>query len=511
VATMIPPGRVVLVGVAALGLAIAGHWHIHLGYMDRINTMRTPPDPPRRIEAAAAASATPAARLHVVLIDGLGYEQAMSLPAVRALASDGVSRVLMADFPSFTDPGMRAMVTGRPPLWSGVRINGAPPYAAWDTVTRRAEESGFAVRSGGEEYQHLHAVLDLSPETTFASPTVLLAPPWPPRVLDFFYFGLVDDVGHEHGAASPEYHAAAIEADAFLANVSARVDRETDAIFVLSDHGQMPEGGHGGAEPEARRAVFVAAGRGVAKAGALPPAAMRDVASTIAAVLAIPPPKDSIGEPMLDALAGADGKALAAPRDDVRAREEDAIVARDFEARARTRIERTAVAALFVLGIAAWLARALGLRLRPRDARPALVHAFVFASAYALMGYRISWSIKRSELVFEVHTLLFGVMAALAAMKVGSRERRVEEALVTTALYGVAIALDVAWLGLDTRWLAGPGASFFLFVLVTCHFYLGIASAFAVFRTRLSPSRFTGAIVATVGLVLAPVAYRLLK
>jgi hypothetical protein len=161
--------------------------------------------------------------------------------------------------------------------------------------------------------------------------------------------------------------------------------------------------------------------------------------------------------------------------------------------------------------LGAWWLGKTELRLRPRDALPALAHALVFASTYALMGYRISWSIKRSEIVFEVHTLLFGVMAALAAMKLGKLDRRVEEALVKTVLYGVAIAVAVAWIGLDTPWLGGPRASFFLFILMTCHFYIGVASAFAVFRPILTRPRFAGAVVGTVCFVVAPVLYRLVR
>ncbi|MDB4993575.1 MAG: hypothetical protein JWM74_1007 [Myxococcaceae bacterium] len=507
-----PNARALVVGLIALLVAIAGHWHIHLGYIDRINTASVPPDPPRRMVDLGLVHPAAATRVHIVLIDGLGYDHAMALPAFRALASEGVSRVLMADFPSFTDPNVRAMATGRPPLWSGVRINGLPPYPAWDTITRRAEDSGIVVRADGEDYPRIGGLFSLSEKTRFTRTRDLLAAPAPVRSLDIFYFGLVDDVGHEHGSASAEYHDAAVLADAFLARVVAGVDRATDAIFVMSDHGHMPEGGHGGAEPDVRRAVFVAAGRGVAKVGALPPASMRDVASTLAASLAIPAPKDAIGEPMLDVLADPEGKALAPPHDDAHAREQDLVMTDDFAAHARLRILIAGGVAAFAVALGMWwLGRASEIRLRARDALPALVHGLVFATLYAAMGYRISWSIKRSEIVFEVHTLLFGVLAALAAMKIGKLARRVEEAIVTTTLYGVAIVLEVAWIGIDTRFIAGPRASFFVFVLVTCHFYVGIASAFAVFRPFFSRLRFGVAMVGTACLVMAPIVYRMIK
>ena len=85
----VPPPRVFLIGVAALLLALAGHWHMHLGYLDRLNTPNVPPDPPRRIVEVGLVHPAAATRLHLVLIDGLGYDHAMALPAVRALANEG--------------------------------------------------------------------------------------------------------------------------------------------------------------------------------------------------------------------------------------------------------------------------------------------------------------------------------------------------------------------------------------------------------------------------------------
>src|SRR6185369_3515274 len=70
-----------------------------------------------------------------------------------------------------------------------------------------------------------------------------------------------------------------------------------------SDHGHRARGGHGGVEPEVLGAVFVAAGAGLEHGRRLPPARMRDLASTLALLGALPVPRDNLGAPMLDALA----------------------------------------------------------------------------------------------------------------------------------------------------------------------------------------------------------------
>jgi hypothetical protein len=73
----------------------------------------------------------------------------------------------------------------------------------------------------------------------------------------------VDEAGHEHGAASPEYAAAAARADRELAQLLARVDLTRDVVLVTADHGHSDRGGHGGPAPEVATVLTCYAGAGV--------------------------------------------------------------------------------------------------------------------------------------------------------------------------------------------------------------------------------------------------------
>src|SRR5262249_61769734 len=46
-----------------------------------------------------------------------------------------------------------------------------------------------------------------------------------------------DEAAHRHGAASPEYFSAMMEADRMLAAIYAAVDLERDAVVAVADHG----------------------------------------------------------------------------------------------------------------------------------------------------------------------------------------------------------------------------------------------------------------------------------
>ncbi|MSZ76003.1 MAG: sulfatase-like hydrolase/transferase [Actinobacteria bacterium] len=88
--------------------------------------------------------------------------------------------------------------------------------------------------------------------------------------LSFVYLGLVDSVGHEHGAASAEYAAALETVDAQIGRLLAAIRaRPTSAdedwqIVVTNDHGHTASGGHGGNTLAERQQFVIAQGGGIA-------------------------------------------------------------------------------------------------------------------------------------------------------------------------------------------------------------------------------------------------------
>jgi hypothetical protein len=112
----------------------------------------------------------------------------------------------------------------------------------------------------------------------------------------------VDTAGHHHGADSDEYRAAARDADAIARRlVAAAPDARW---FLLSDHGHLPTGGHGGEERDIRQVLACVAGPGVARASG-GPVAMVDVARAVADSTGAKLDPASLGRPL--------GAALAAP------------------------------------------------------------------------------------------------------------------------------------------------------------------------------------------------------
>jgi hypothetical protein len=122
--------------------------------------------------------------------------------------------------------------------------------------------------------------------------------------LVFIHILRVDTAGHRHGGDSPEYRAAATEADAIL---EALVELDRSARwFLLSDHGHLagPHGGHGGEEREVRQVEGCIVGPGLApQRGTL--VHLVDIARAIADSTGAALDRESRGRPL--------GAALAAP------------------------------------------------------------------------------------------------------------------------------------------------------------------------------------------------------
>jgi hypothetical protein len=87
-----------------------------------------------------------------------------------------------------------------------------------------------------------------------------------PSRLAFVHILRVDTWGHRTGGNSSEYATAATESDAILAQLHAAAP---DARwFLLSDHGHLPTGGHGGEDRELRHVEHCVSGPGIAPATA---------------------------------------------------------------------------------------------------------------------------------------------------------------------------------------------------------------------------------------------------
>jgi hypothetical protein len=135
------------------------------------------------------------------------------------------------------------------------------------------------------------ATWDAADEATTRLAAAILADA--PRV-SFVYLGGVDIAGHLTGAGSA-YRTAARAADQRAGRLMGAVRsrrsyvRENWTIVVVTDHGHLDGGGHGGREPEVVTAWAAAAGPGISPAG--PPLITRqeEVAPLVLAAAGWPP------------------------------------------------------------------------------------------------------------------------------------------------------------------------------------------------------------------------------
>ncbi len=287
--------------------------------MNAVYAYRSPLDanPPR---PGAALSDAPGGRVVIVLIDALRADTAAKsevMPVLNQLRGQGASAVMLSRPPSFSTPGYGVLLTG---AWPDV--SGAPafnldydqiPSIRQDTIFASASRAG--IKTAISAYNYFEKLIPASDvgagfftagEDEAADRAVLAAAlPW----LDSGEYGLVlihldqvDYAGHvEGGAASPAWDAAAARADALLGEIAAHLDLTRDTLLVISDHGQIDAGGHGGHDPVTLREPFVLVGAQV-RPGIYADIHMTDVAPTVAALLGSSLPAASQGQPRAEML-----------------------------------------------------------------------------------------------------------------------------------------------------------------------------------------------------------------
>jgi predicted AlkP superfamily pyrophosphatase or phosphodiesterase len=202
----------------------------------------------------------------------------------------------LAEHPDFvtlaTRTGLPTLlaVSGWPPLAlaedggplfaeAGTREFAAVPRAglAWDDAGAASRETGLAAWDAADEATTTRAAAILARRA--------------PRV-SFVYLGAVDFAGHATGSGAV-YRAALQAADQRVGRLVTAVRSrpsgpgEDWTIVVVTDHGHLDEGGHGGREPEVTTAWAAAAGPGI-RPGAPPPITRQeDVAPLVLAAAGV--------------------------------------------------------------------------------------------------------------------------------------------------------------------------------------------------------------------------------
>src|SRR5262245_41494215 len=84
-------------------------------------------------------------RVFLVIVDGLRYDHSFELPFLDELRRHGVDLEAQSHYPSWSRPNYVSILTGVPPLASGVRTNFHYSPVMIDSVMDRARAAGLTV------------------------------------------------------------------------------------------------------------------------------------------------------------------------------------------------------------------------------------------------------------------------------------------------------------------------------------------------------------------------------
>ena len=319
-------GWLVIGIVGCLAIAAVGYfWATGLinsvfGY--RSPLQNNPPTP------GAALGEPLTRRVVVVLIDALRVDTASDsavMPYLNQLREQAASATVHSRPPSFSEPGYTTILTG---AWPD--INDGPPvnldYAEIPTFTQNdifsaAHSLGLRTAISGYYWfeklvpqQAVDAGFYTPGEDAAADQEVMNA--YMPMLagdyqLVLIHLDQVDYAGHhEGGPRDPRWDAAAARCDNYLRQIVSTLDLSQDTVIVLSDHGQIDRGGHGGPEAVTLVEPLVIAGAGITP-GQYGDVNMVDVAPTIAALLGTNIPATSEGHVLTDMLKLTPGQDVA--------------------------------------------------------------------------------------------------------------------------------------------------------------------------------------------------------
>ena len=315
----------VVVGIIiCLVIAAGAYFHV-TSIMDSLFVYRSPlhNDPPTPGKALGQPLT---ARVVFVLIDALRDDTSHKtavMPFLNELRGKGAWATMHSRMPSFSDPGWTTLMTGAwPDINDGPALNtDYEDTPAWtqDNIFNAAHRAGLKTAfSGYYWWEKLvpHESVDIyfptAGEDQIADQEVVKASlPWIKSGEYQFILIHIDQVDyaghHEGGPRSPNWDAAATRSDKILKEITSYLDLTKDTLIIVSDHGQIDQGGHGGPEAINMIEPIVMVGAGV-KPGEYPDIQQVDVAPTISALLGLNIPATAQGLVLTDMLSLTNGQ-----------------------------------------------------------------------------------------------------------------------------------------------------------------------------------------------------------
>jgi len=245
----------------------------------------------------------------LVIVDGLRHDTVADMPTLALLQRQGASARAVARLPTFSQLAWATLVTGAWPEMNGAPLLNVPadqlgPIPA-DHIFAAARRANLTTALAGSsewgrmiptELLDAHFFVDgydAAADQQVADTALRFLRNFHPA-LTLVCFGNVDEVAHQAGTTGPLYREAALEVDDHLRDIVESLDLRYSVLIVVSDHGQLDRGGHGGGEPEVVTTPFVAVGDPIVP-GHYGSIAQADLAPTITAILGAPAPRLSQG------------------------------------------------------------------------------------------------------------------------------------------------------------------------------------------------------------------------
>ncbi len=309
-------GAIACLAIAALAYLWA------TAMMDSLFAYRSPlaTQPP---EAGQPANPALTGRVVFVLVDALREDTSLKpnvMPFLAELRARGAWATMHSRPPSYSAPAYSVLGTGAwPDLSDGPALNldyDEIPTWTQDNLFSTVQRAGLRVAVAGYYWfeklipqEAVAASFYTAGEDKIADEEVMAAAlPWleaGPEAyqLVFIHLDQVDYAGHhEDGPRDPRWDAAARRVDDHLRAIAATLDFNRDTLLVVSDHGQIDRGGHGGHEAVVLTEPFVLVGAGVTP-GRYPDVQQVDVAPTLAVLLGAAIPASAQGRVLFEMLA----------------------------------------------------------------------------------------------------------------------------------------------------------------------------------------------------------------
>jgi hypothetical protein len=247
-------------------------------------------------------------RVVYVIVDGLRDDVSRKMPTLQRLRGLGFDGTVVTGQPSLSFPNWTTMLSGAPQRISGVNTNWFEGPVPVETLVDVAVREGkMAVVSAPKDFEMLYGVqrvgrvflkdwvkdaymsseivdnaISLSRE---ASPTLVIV-----HVPD------IDEAGHAFGGASKEYLAVARKVDGDIGRLVGALQDGDTSFVIVSDHGHIDTGGHGGWEPEVIDVPAIFAGAGVRFGKGT--GTLDQVAPTVAFLSGLAVPRNGVSAPL---------------------------------------------------------------------------------------------------------------------------------------------------------------------------------------------------------------------